>query len=112
MEPSCSTSLKKEEEEGTKGEDSSKPSAYSRFKSLFGFSSNRDSGYCDMSTPKYEKSSSFLEENRTEEEEYSHEVKCKSPQCDCMGGEFEEECTSSFLVGDLQITAQYVGLCH
>ena len=36
-EPSCSTSLRKEEEEGTKGEDSSKPSAYSRFKSFFGF---------------------------------------------------------------------------
>ena len=53
-EPICSTSLRKEEEEGTKGKDSSKPSAYSRFKSLFGFSSNTE--YCDMSTPKYEKS--------------------------------------------------------
>ena len=55
-EPSCSTSLRKEEEEGTKGEDSSKPSAYSRFQSLFGFSSNKDSKYCDMSTNKYKKS--------------------------------------------------------
>ena len=36
-EPSCSTSLRKEEEEGTKGEDSSKPSAYSRFKSCLVF---------------------------------------------------------------------------
>ena len=45
-EPSCSTSLRKEEEEGTKGEDSSKPSAYSRFKSLFSFSSNKDFEYC------------------------------------------------------------------
>ena len=54
-EPIFSTSLRKEEEEeGTKGEYSSKPSAYSRFKSLFGFSSNIDYEYCDMSTPKYE----------------------------------------------------------
>ena len=53
-EPSFSTSLRKEEEEeGTKGEDSSKPSAYSRFKSFFCFYWNRDSKYCDMSTPKY-----------------------------------------------------------
>ena len=52
---SFSTSLREEEEEeGTKGEYSSKPSAYSRFKSLFGFSSNIDYEYCDMSTPKYE----------------------------------------------------------
>ena len=108
-ESSCSTSPRKEEEEGTKGEDSSKPSAYSRFKSLFFFSSNRDSEYCDMSTPKYEKVSSLFEENRNEEEEDIHEVKCKSPQCGCIGGEVEEECTSSFFVGDLQITAQYVG---
>ena len=52
-EPSCSTSLRKEEEKGTKGEDSSNPSACSRFKSLFGFSSNKASKYCDMSTNKY-----------------------------------------------------------
>ena len=36
--PSCSTSLSKEEEEGTKGEDSSKPYVCSIFMSLFGFS--------------------------------------------------------------------------
>ena len=37
-------------------------------------------------------------------------MKCKLPQGGCIRGEVEEECTSSFLVGDLQITAQYVGL--
>ena len=37
-------------------------------------------------------------------------MKCKSPQGGCIRGEVEEECTSSFLVGDLQITTQYVGL--
>ena len=105
-EPSCSTSPRKEEEEGTKGEDSSKPSAYSIFKSLFGFSSNRYYEYCDMSTPKYEKVSIFLEENRNEEEEDIYEVKCKSPQCGCIREEVEEECTSSFLVDDLRITNQ------
>ena len=52
-EPSCSNSLRKEEEDITKGDDSSKPSVCSLFKSLFGFSSNRDSKYCDMSTAKY-----------------------------------------------------------
>ena len=102
---------KEEEEEGTKGEDSSKPSAYSRFKSLFGFSSNRYYEYCDMSTPKYEKVPSSLEENRNEEEADIHEVKCKSPQCGCIGGEVEEECTSSFLVGDLEIIDRDVGSC-
>ena len=40
-----------------------------------------------------------------------HEVKCKSPERGCLRGEVEEECTSRFLVGDLHITAQYVGLC-
>ena len=72
---SCSTSLKKEEEEGTKGEDSSKPSAYSRFKILFVFSSNNASKYCDMSTTKYEKFLSCLEENRNKVKEYIHELK-------------------------------------
>ena len=63
-----------------------------------------------MSTPKYEKVSILLEDNRNEEEANIHEVKCKSPKCGCIGGEVEEECTSSFLVGDLQIIAQHVGL--
>ena len=54
-EPSRSTSLNKEEEEGTKGEDSSKPSACSRFMSLFGFSSNIASKCCDKSTNKDER---------------------------------------------------------
>ena len=78
---------------------------------MFGFSSNRDSKYCDISTPKYEKVSSFLEENRTKEEADIHEVKCKSPQCGCIREEVEEECTSSFLVGYLRITAQGFGSC-
>ena len=51
-EPSCSTSLSKYYEQGTKGEDSSKSSTCSRFMSLFGFSSNRASKGCDMSTNK------------------------------------------------------------
>ena len=37
-------------------------------------------------------------------------VKCKTPRGGCIRGEVEEECTSSFLVGDLQIIAQHVGL--
>ena len=64
-----------------------------------------------MSTHKDEKVSSFLEKNRNEEEEDIHEVKCKSPQCGCIREEVEEECTSSFWVGDLQITAQGFGSC-
>ena len=50
----CYTSMIKEEEEGTKGEDSSNPSACLIFMSLFGFPSNIDSKVCDMSTNKYE----------------------------------------------------------
>ena len=38
-------------------------------------------------------------------------MKCKPPQGGCLRGEVEEECTSSFLVGDLHITAQDVGSC-
>ena len=49
-EPIWSTSLGKEEEEGTKFEDSSKPFACSIFMSLFCFSSNRSSKGCNMST--------------------------------------------------------------
>ena len=111
-EPSFSTSLRKEEEEeGTKGEDSSNPSACSRFKSLFGFSSNKDSKYCDMSTNKYEKFSSFLEENRNEVEAYIHEVECKSLEGDYVEEEKEGECTSKIFGGDLQISNKDVGSC-
>ena len=39
------------------------------------------------------------------------EVKCKSPQGGFIREEVEEECTSSFLVGDLQIIAQGFGSC-
>ena len=52
-----------------------------------------------------------MEENRNEVEEDIHEVKCKLPQGGCIREEVEEECTSSFLVGDLQITAQGFGSC-
>ena len=57
---SCSTSLSKEEEEGTKGEDSSDTSKCSRFMRFFGFYSNKDSKHCEMSTTKYEEVSFFL----------------------------------------------------
>ena len=39
------------------------------------------------------------------------EVKCKSPQGGCIGEGVKDEGTSSFWVGDLQITAQDVGSC-
>ena len=77
-EPSCSTYLSKEEERGTKGGDSSKPSTSSNIMRLFGFSSNRYSKSCDMSTTKDEEVSSCLEENRNEVEAEIHEVECKS----------------------------------
>ena len=64
-----------------------------------------------MSTTKDEKVTSFLEENRNELDTDIQEVKCKSPQGGCIREEVEEECTSSFLVGDLRITAQGFGSC-
>ena len=39
------------------------------------------------------------------------EVKYKSTQGGCIREEVEEECNSSFLVGDLRITAQGFGSC-
>ena len=38
-------------------------------------------------------------------------MKCKSPQGGCIGEGVEDEGTSSFWVGDLQITAQGFGSC-
>ena len=38
-------------------------------------------------------------------------MKWKSPQGGCIREEVEEGCTSSFLVGDLQIVAQGFGSC-
>ena len=64
-----------------------------------------------MSTTKYEKFPSFLEENRNEVEVDIHEVECKSLQGDRMEKEKEDECTSSFFMGDLCITAKDVGSC-
>ena len=49
-EPICYNSLRKEEEERTKVEYSSKPSTCSRLKSLFGFPSKVASKYCEVDT--------------------------------------------------------------
>ena len=38
-------------------------------------------------------------------------MNCKSPQGGFIGEEVEDECTSSFFVGDLQIIDQDVGSC-
>ena len=53
-----------------------------------------------MSTTKYEESSSSLNKINEVETEIQG-VKCKSTQGGCIREEVEEECTSSFLVGDL-----------
>ena len=49
--------------------------------------------YCDMSTTKDEKVTSFLEENKNEVDTDIQEVKCKSPQGGCIREEVEDECT-------------------
>ena len=64
-----------------------------------------------MSTTKDEKVTSFLEDNKNEVDKDIQEMKCKSPQVGCIREEVEEESTSSFLVGDPQITAQGFGSC-
>ena len=101
--------MSKEEERGSKGEDSSKPYACPRIMRIFGFSSNRASKIYDMSINKDKEVSSFLEKNRNEVEAEIHEVECKSLQDDYMGEEREDECTPNFFVGDLQINPKYVG---
>ena len=104
-EPICSNSLRKEEEDRTKGEYSSKPSTCSIFKSLFSFSSKRASKYCDMSTTKDEEASSSLKK-RNKVEIDIQEVKWNSTPAGFIREEVEEECTSSLLVGDLQIPTE------
>ena len=111
-EPTCSTSLVKKEEEGTKIAYSLKPSTCSSIIILFCFYSNRDSKHCEMRTIQDREVSSFLEENRNELEAEIHEVECNSLQGDCMGEESEDECTSIFFMGDFHITAKDVGPCE
>ena len=64
-----------------------------------------------MKTTQEEETSSFLEENRNEIETDIHIVECKSSQGGCIGKESKDECTSSFIVSDLQTTAKDVDSC-
>ena len=64
-----------------------------------------------MSTNKYEKVSSFLEENRNEIKEDIHEVVCKSVQGDCMEKEKKGKCTSKIFRVDMHIHDKDVGSC-
>ena len=61
-EPICSTSLSNEQEEGTKSEESSNPSACSSILRFFGFSSRRVSKSNDHSTFQGETSSCLKED--------------------------------------------------
>ena len=79
---------------------------------MFGFSSNRASKICDLRNTQDEEVSSSFKKNRNEVETTIHEVKCKSPQGGCIGEECEDECTSSFFVSDLQVSAKDVGSCE
>ena len=94
-----------------KREDSSNPFACPSSRRMFGFSSNKASKSCELSTTQDEEASSSLKKKRNEVQIEIHEVNCKSPEGGCIGEEVEDECTSSFLVGDLQITAQGFGSC-
>ena len=64
-----------------------------------------------MSTNKYELALISLNNNIKKVEIEIQEVKYKSTQGGCIREEVEEECNSSFLVGDLWITAQGSGSC-
>ena len=99
-EQSCYTSLSNEEEEESKSEESSNPSACSSILRYFGFSSRRLSASNDHSTIQEGRTSSCLKEDAPED------LACFP----LLEEENEEECTSSFLVGDLQINAKFVGL--
>ena len=66
---------------------------------MFGFSSNITS-----SDHQDEEFSISLKKKKNEVEIEIHEVKC-------IGEEVEDDCTSRFLAGDLQITTQDVGSC-
>ena len=105
-EPSCSSSLGKEQEEGTKREDSSNPSTYSSIMRFFGFSSRIFSKRFDLSTTQYGETSSCLKED--EENPCADEDPTVKKS---FVGSVENECTSNFFVGDLQITNIYVGSC-
>ena len=85
---------------------SSKPYACPSNKRMFGFFLNRAS-----SDHEDEEASSSLKKKRNQVETKVQEVNFKSPQGGCIREEVEEECTSSFLVGDLRITAQGFGSC-
>ena len=70
-EPSCSTSLSNEEEEGTRSEVSSNPSRCSSIMILFGFYSRRVSIGDDHSTIKDGETSSCFKEDALEDLSYS-----------------------------------------
>ena len=63
---------------GAKREDSSKPSACPSSRRMFGFSSNRASKSCELSTTQDEEASSSLKKKRNEVEAMIPEVECKS----------------------------------
>ena len=90
-EPSCSTFLSNEEEEGTKSEESSNPSACSSILRFFGFSSRKFSTRNGHSTIQEGNTSIFLKE-------YAPEDLACFP---LLQEENEDECTSSFIVSDI-----------
>ena len=105
-EPSCSNSVSKEEERGSKEEDSSKPSTSSSIIRFFGFSSRRVSKSCDLSTTQYGETSSCLkkyEEKPCADEDPIIKI--------LVVGSVENECTSNFFVGDLHIADKDIGSC-
>ena len=59
-----------------------------------------------MSTNKDDVALISLNEKRNKVETEIQEVKYKSTQGGCIREEVEEECNSSFLVGDLRITTK------
>ena len=91
---------------GGKKKDSPKPFACTSNKRMFVFFLNRAS-----SDHQNEEAPISLKNKRNEVETDIQEVKCKSPQGGCIREEVEEECNSSFLVGDLWIIAQGFGSC-
>ena len=73
---------------------------------FFGFYARRDSKICDLSTTQDGETSSFLKEDE--------ENPCadKDPTVkNLVVGSVENECTSNFFAGDLQITDRDVGSC-
>ena len=81
-------------------------SPFSRIMRLVGFSSRRFSQICDLSTTQDgERSSSLKEEEENPCADEDPTVK------NLVFGSVENECTSNFFVGDLQITDRDVGSC-